>query len=55
MNCHKTMSLPCIVYKGTFSIYGGYVSEKFHDRKTTMLDVKTSWKKWGFGDQTYDT
>jgi hypothetical protein len=34
----------------TFSIYGGYVSEKSHDRKTTMIDVKTSWEKWGYGN-----
>jgi hypothetical protein len=33
--------------RGNFSIYGGYVSEKFHDRKTTMLDVNTPHGKNG--------
>jgi hypothetical protein len=43
------------VQEATVSVYGGYVSEKFHDRKATMLDVKASWEKWGCGNQTYNT
>jgi len=43
------------VQEETFNIFGGYVSDKFHDRKATMLNVfKTSWEKWGCGNQTYN-